>query len=150
MRYVGVSKLPQYKCWVNMMRRCYYPDKLHKKYYENIKVCDEWHDSRIFCKWASENGYQQGFTLDRINVFGDYCPENCQFVSKEYQLKHNRRNLSKLTINKITKTITEWAREYGIRENTIRMRIKYGYSGVDLLLPTKKYNKNNSFWNKRG
>jgi len=149
MKYISVSKLPQYKCWVNMMRRCYYPDKHHKKYYKNIKVCDEWHDSIIFCKWAEENGYKKGLTLDRINVFGNYEPNNCRFVSIEKQQKQNKRNLSKLTINGTTKTITEWAREYGIRENTIRMRIKYGFTGIDLLNPTKKYNKENSYWKNR-
>lgn len=149
MKYTGVSKLPQYKCWIHMMRRCYNPDELHKKYYSNIKVCDEWHNSIIFCKWAEQNGYENGLTLDRIDVFGDYCPDNCRFVTKTEQLKHNRRNLSKLTINGTTKTITEWARENGIRENTIRMRIKYGFTGIELLRPTKKYNKEHSFWDER-
>lgn len=88
-------------------------------------------------------------TIDRINVFDDYNPNNCRFVSKIEQLKQNKRNLSKLKINGITKTITEWARENGIRENTIRMRIKYGYIGEDLIKPTKKYNKQNSYWEGR-
>ena len=145
----GVSKLPQYKCWVNMMRRCYYPDKHHKKYYKNIKVCDEWKNSKNFCDWAEQNGYKTGLTLDRIDVFSDYSPENCRFVTMKEQLKHNRRNLSYLTINGITKTITEWARENGIRENTIRMRIKYGYNGEDLIKSTKKYNKENNYWKGR-
>lgn len=147
--YSGVSKLPPYKCWMYMMRRCYYPDEHHKKYYKDIKVCDEWKNSLNFCNWALQNGYKEGLTLDRINVFDDYKPDNCRFVTMLEQLKHNRRNLSKLTIDGETKTITEWARENGIRENTIRMRIKYGYSGKDLIKPTKKYNKENSFWEGR-
>lgn len=148
-KYTKVSKLPQYHCWANMMRRCYYPDQHHKRYYEKIKVCDEWKDSIKFCEWAENNGYEQGLTLDRINVFDDYKPENCRFVSMAEQLKHNRRNLSALTIDGETKTITEWARENGIRENTIRMRIKYGYKGKDLIKPTKKYSKEHSYWEGR-
>lgn len=147
--YKGISKLPQYKCWVNMMRRCYYPDEHHKKYYNNINVCEEWKNSVNFCKWAEQNGFKKGLTLDRINVFDDYKPENCRFVTFKEQLKNNRRNLTSLTIDGETKTITEWARENGIRENTIRMRIKYGYIGKDLIKPTKKYNKEHSYWEGR-
>lgn len=149
MSNIAVSKLPQYKCWKHMMRRCYNPDEHHKKYYVNIKVCDDWKNSKKFCEWAKNNGYRVGFTLDRIDVFDDYKPENCRFVPMEEQLKHNRRNLSSLTINGVTKTITEWARENGIRENTIRMRIKYGWTGIDLIKPTKKYNKENNYWEGR-
>ena len=149
MRIKGVSKLPQYKCWVNMMRRCRNPDKHHSKYYKNINVCAEWYDSSNFCTWATENGYAPGLTLDRIDVFGDYTPENCRFVTMKEQQQQHKRNLSKLTIDGCAKTITEWAREYGIRENTIRMRMKYGHTGKDLIKETKKYNKNNSYWKGR-
>ena len=48
--------------------------------------------------------------------------------------------LTKLTmyINGIDKSYTEWAKEYGLNESTIRMRIKYGWSRKDLLNPVNK------------
>ena len=37
--YDGRSKTKLYKSWVCMKRRCDNPDKHHKKYYKNIKIC---------------------------------------------------------------------------------------------------------------
>jgi hypothetical protein len=140
----GRSKTKLYKTWVCMKRRCDNPDTHHKKYYQNIKICDEWYDFDNFKLWALNNGYKEGLTIERIDVFGNYEPSNCTWIEKEKQTI-NRRNKSQLIINGVSKSFTEWANEYGIRENTIRMRIKYGMSGLDLLQPTKKYGLHNPF-----
>ena len=144
MRYDGRSKTKLYKIWQGMKRRCDNPDEHHKKYYENIKICSDWYDFDNFKLWALNNGYKEGLTIERIDVFGNYEPNNCIWIEKEKQTI-NRRTKSHLIINGIDKTFTEWANEYGIRENTIRMRIKYGMSGLDLLQPTKKYGLHNPF-----
>lgn len=138
------SKTKLYKSWVAMKRRCNNPDEHHKKYYENIIICDEWYNFDNFKKWALNNGYKEGYTIERLNIYDNYYPENCTWLPKEKQ-NINKRNKSHLIINGIDKSVTEWANEYGIRENTIRMRIKYGYCGTDLLKPTKKYGKHNPF-----
>ena len=52
----------------------------------------------------------------------------------------NKTNKSHLIINGIDKSFTEWAKEYNLRENTIRMRVKYGWSNEDLLKPVNKKN----------
>lgn len=133
------TKSKLYRTWVAMKRRCLNPDEHHKKYYKNITVCEEWKkDYLIFKEWALQNGYVDGLTIERIDIFGNYEPSNCKFIEKEKQ-NINKRNKSHLIINGVDKSYTEWAKEYGIRENTIRMRVKRGKSGKDLLKPTKKY-----------
>jgi hypothetical protein len=127
-----------------MKRRCTNPDKHHKKYYKDIKICKDWYDFDNFKNWALNNGYEDGLTIERLNVFGHYEPSNCCWIPANKQ-NINKRNKSHLIINGVDKTYTEWANEYGLRENTIRMRIKYGIKGEDLLKPTKKYGLHNPF-----
>lgn len=135
----GMSKTHLYKSWAAMKRRCDFPDELHKKYYKDkgITYCKEWKDFVSFSKWALNNGYVSGYTIERLDNSKGYSPENCTWIPAKDQNK-NKTNKSHLIIDGVDKSYTEWANEYGIRENTIRMRIKYGWSGKDLLKPTKK------------
>lgn len=88
-----------YSVWCSMKKRCYNPKYKQYKDYggRGIKVCDEWlHDYANFKQFALENGYnpQAGFgecTIDRINVDGDYSPDNCRFVDIKTQNNNKRR-----------------------------------------------------------
>lgn len=133
----GRSKTKLYKSWVAMKRRCDNPDKHHEKYYKGIKICKEWYDFDNFRKWALSNDYVDGYTIERLDITKGYYPENCTWIPKEKQ-NINKRNKSHLIINGIDKSFTEWANEYNLNENTIRMRIKYGWSGEDLLKPVQQ------------
>lgn len=135
----GMSKTPLYKSWLAMKRRCDFPDELHKKYYKDkeITYCEEWKDFICFSKWALSNEYVDGYTIERLDNSKGYFPENCTWIPAKDQNK-NKTNKSHLIIDGVDKSYTEWANEYGLRENTIRMRVKYGWSGKDLLKPTKK------------
>lgn len=46
-------------------------------------------------------GYEGWLTIERIDVNGDYSPENCKFITMSEQAK-NKRNVL-LTVNGITK-----------------------------------------------
>lgn len=135
----GMTNHPLYKSWAAMKRRCDNPDELHKKYYKEkgITYCKEWGKFIAFRDWALKNGYVDGYTIERIDNSKGYCPENCTWIEAKEQNK-NKTNKSHLIINGIDKSYTEWANEYGLKENTIRMRVKYGWSGEDLLKPTNK------------
>lgn len=116
---------PIYNSWKDMRRRCGSP---YAKGYENyggrgIKVCEEWDkDPLVFIHWALANGWKEGLTLDRIDNNGDYCPDNCRWISRAEQLL-NRRNNRILTLNGKSQTMKEWADELGIRPGTICSRI---------------------------
>ena len=76
-------------------------------------------------------------TIERKDNSKGYNPDNCCWITRNEQAR-NKTNRSHLVINGIDKSYTEWAKEYGLNESTIRMRIKYGWSRKDLLNPVNK------------
>ena len=58
-----------------------------------ISHCDEWKDFEPFHEWAMESGYKDGLSIDRIDNNGDYCPENCRWVTASDNSKNRRNNV---------------------------------------------------------
>ena len=62
-----------------------------------IKVCDRWNPTKNARGQAYRNFVEDmgerpsGFSLDRIDVDSDYCPENCRWASQVEQ-QNNRTN----------------------------------------------------------
>lgn len=120
-----------YSTWNGMLQRCYYKNGSHYKHYgeRGISVCKEWRDDYLaFYNWAIKNGASKDFTIDRIDVNGDYCPENCRWVDAKTQMR-NRQYNRYLEYNGERKLLIEWAEERGIDYDVIRNRLdNYGYS----------------------
>lgn len=138
----GMSHSRIYREWSGMKSRCYC--KSHNKYYRyggsGIKVCKEWMDFIPFYEWAISNGYKDNLTLDRINYSRNYEPDNCRWVDYTVQNNNRRMNVS-VEINGVTKTVTQWSREYGISPITVFARIKKGWNHIDAItIPSNGYN----------
>lgn len=121
----GKSKHPLSAIWNMMKQRCYNKkNRVYKDYGgRDIKVCTEWkNDFTTFYNWAIENGYKYGLTIDRINVDGDYEPNNCRFVTMKVQ-QNNRRNNIIVNFNGNSKTLSEWSKELNIKPPTIYKRL---------------------------
>lgn len=126
----GQSKTRLYHVWSTMKGRCSNPKVERYPYYggRGIKVCSEWeHSFENFKKWAEENGYAEGLTIDRINFDGPYSPENCRWVTTRCQNRNCSRNLY-CCINGRTKTVVEWCEMYGQKPSTVYARLKRGWS----------------------
>ena len=121
----GLSYTRLYRAWVGMRSRCYHTKTWNYSDYggRGIRVCDAWlNDAKEFCVWAMANGYEPGLTLERRDVDGNYCPENCTWVTKAAQ-NGNTRNTVWLTYDGVRKRAIDWADERGIPHRVIRRRI---------------------------
>ena len=132
----GNCKHPLYTVWIGMRRRC--RDKNHKDYHNyggrGIKVCNEWQDFRTFLEWGMRSGYKKGLTIDRIDVNGNYCPDNCRWATA-YVQSNNTRSNHPITINGITKNAKQWADLAGIKWTTFQRRIAvYGMTPEEALI----------------
>lgn len=87
-----------YNVWRGMKQRVYDENHISYKYYggRGIGICEEWASSyEAFRSWAFSNGYNEdaprgSCTLDRIDVNGDYKPDNCRWVSMKVQQNNHR------------------------------------------------------------
>lgn len=123
-----MSRTNIYHIWLGMKRRCNNPN--YKNYYlyggRGIKVCERWNNS--FESFYADMGDRpsKGYSLDRIDVNGDYCPENCRWATWKEQCNNTRRTIY-LTHNGVTRPITEWCEIYGIPQRTAHGRYRSGY-----------------------
>lgn len=113
----GLHRHRFYMTWLGMMSRCYNDN--HNSYFSyggaGIRVCDEWHDVRVFVAWCEKNAPDdKSFTLDRHpNPAGDYSPENCRFASKHDQAS-NRRTTVWMDTEDGRVSFADFVRKYGV------------------------------------
>ena len=108
-----------------MILRCYNQDFTAYKNYggRGIKICESWlNDFDLFYLWSLNNGYSENLTIDRIDVNGDYEPNNCCWVDNITQ-QNNKRTNTLITYNDKTMTLAQWATELNISQATLRHRI---------------------------
>lgn len=128
----NTRKLSVYNSWCSMINRCTNPKNTGYKYYggRGISVCKEWLSYDNFYAWAYANGYQDGLTIDRIDVSGNYTPDNCRWVTRLEQARNTRKN-----VYVEGKCLSEIAQDTGIRYDTICRRYhKRSCNQIDDLL----------------
>lgn len=118
---------PTYRTWASMLGRCKNPNRQCYPYYggRGIRVCERWETFENFLADMGER--PPGTSIDRTDVNGDYCLENCRWASDETQAR-NRSNNVMLTYHGKTMTQTDWCKNRGIKLGTLRRRLDLGWS----------------------
>jgi len=122
----GMRHTSLYSIWSHIIRRCTNPNAHQYKDYggRGIRFCDKW---RTFEGFYEDMGstYEKGLTIDRIDNNGNYCKENCRWITHAEQQK-NRRNNRFITFEGRTMIISDWAREVGVDTKLISARLLRG------------------------
>lgn len=135
------SKTPEYTTWDAMVRRCHSPsDPSYKNYgARGIVVCDRWRGEHGFRNFLADMGARpKGMTLDRKNNSDGYYPENCRWADCVTQSNNRRTNIYFESRGE-RRTLADWSRIVGISDNTMRERLKRGWSADDAIhTPARK------------
>lgn len=109
-----------------------------------ITICPEWRDSfEAFRDWALANGYQDDLTIERKDVNGDYCPDNCRWATPKDQA-NNRRNNRVIEHNGERHTLKQWADNAGMSLEALKYRLDSGWDMERALkTPTRGYKRKN-------
>ena len=130
----GKRNCKLYAVMNSMKSRCYNENNHAYKNYgkRGITICDAWlNDFDVFYNWAINNGYEEGLTIDRINVNGNYEPNNCRWVDYKTQ-NNNRRDNVILTYKGKTQSIGQWAIELNIPLYNLKNRYRRGWTTVEI------------------
>lgn len=130
----GLSDTRLYGIYTGIKNRCYNKNEPSYGNYggRGIRMCEEWrNDFFSFYEWSLSNGYDESLsskqcTIERIDVNGDYCPENCKWIPMRQQ-GWNKRNTRYVTYEGRSMSVAEASELSGINAKTIYTRLSRGH-----------------------
>lgn len=130
----GLSKTKTYGSWSTMKSRCTNPNFPKYESYgaRGIKICDKWMTFEGFLEDMGERPL--GMTIDRLDVNGDYCKENCRWATNSQQAR-NKTNTRYITAFGRTQCLMDWSDETGLDHRTIGTRLSRGWTTEEALTP---------------
>lgn len=144
------SNTKLYHIYKGMKSRCYNTKNKAYPYYgaRGIHICEIWlgkDGAKNFIEWAETNGYKEGLSIDRIDVNGNYEPNNCRWVTHHEQMFNRSNSIVLEGVN-----ISEYVSKTGIiSRKTAYRRYKDGWNVWDIItIPTLKGGQKLEAWKK--
>lgn len=137
---LGGHRHPLFKTWSGMIDRCHNSNSPLYPYYgsRGIEVCERWlrGNSTVsafecFCTDMGDKPSSE-LSIERRDVNGNYEPSNCEWANPEVQ-SNNKTNNVHIDFDGRRMTVSQWSRETGISRETLRTRMKMGWSSHDVL-----------------
>lgn len=143
----GMSNTPVGVSWKGMVTRCYNRNTPSWRDYgaRGIMICEYLRATPVnLLLLLGEKPI--GMSIDRKDSDGSYTCGSCaECLAKNWPLNvrwatctqqnRNQRDLHYLTIDGVTKCVSEWAEIKGVKYNTLRSRLRYGFTGDALFAP---------------
>ena len=122
----------EYRSWKDMRARCNNPSDSDYADYggRGIAVCDRWADFAAFYEDMGDR--PEGMTLDRIDVNGNYEPQNCRWASSKTQANNKRTNHI-IEIDGESRTLQAWCDQHGVEPSKVRYRLSVGLTPIEAL-----------------
>lgn len=129
-----------YQSWADMKNRC---SNINHDFWldyggKGIKVCDRW---KNFINFFEDMGERpENHSIERIDRDGNYCPENCIWADIITQ-SNNRSDNIIIEHQGKKQTLTQWSKELNFPYETLRARLKRGWSEEKTLTEPLRANK---------
>lgn len=130
-----------YEIWKAIKQRCNNPNNIGYKNYggRGITICEEWQNNfESFYEWSINNGYTEQLSIDRIDVNGNYEPNNCRWATRLEQA-NNTRNTKYYTYDNKTLPLRYWCNIYNMNYKQIYDVLRRGVPFEEII---KRYSKN--------
>jgi transcriptional regulator with XRE-family HTH domain len=130
-----VITAPEYGVWAGMKSRCFNANLPSFKNYggRGIAVCDRWRKS--FADFLADmgprpptpDGRKRHWSIERIDVDGNYEPGNCRWATQAEQM-HNLRSTRYVTINGEKTAACAVAKRNGVTAAAYHTRVSSGWT----------------------
>jgi len=134
----GMHKTRLYRIWHGMKNRCFNKNTKDYSRYggRGITICNNWLNFMPFMFWAQEAGYTDNLTIDRVDPNGNYCPENCKWVTvlentrnRRARTQWKRRSNTKITAEQVKAVIADYKSGMTLKALSIKHGISPAYAG---------------------
>lgn len=128
----GHNRSRTYSIWAAMVQRCTNPNDRSWGGYggRGIKVVDGWLKFESFLSDLGE--CPTGYSIERIDVNGDYTPANCKWIPRNEQSRNTRSNVNVTLFGK-TAILADWVKEIGTSRAAVHYWLKKGMTHVEAL-----------------
>lgn len=130
----------EYQAWSAAKHRCFNPNSPNWDYYggAGITMCKRWAESfesfleDMGARPTGVHGKRAKYSIDRIDVSGNYEPGNCRWAT--YHTQNNNTSRTRwITIDGKTQPLSEWLRELNVPRRTFYGRLQMGMTEVEAL-----------------
>lgn len=132
----GLTNSKEYSVWSNMKNRCTSLSSPYYKYYggKGVKICSRWMES--FENFYNDMGKcpDDKYSIDRIDVNGDYEPSNCRWSDFKEQA-NNKTSNSNIEYNGVTKNKKQWAEYLGVNYKSFWTILKSTNNDIHAAIP---------------
>lgn len=131
---------PEYTAWLQMKQRC-----VGKYLSKGISVSLRWGKFNNFLADMG-NKPSAAHSLDRKDNAKGYTRNNCRWATAKQQAR-NKSNNRRVSLNGKTQTLSEWAEELNLNYNTLKNRLRIGFSPAQALQKgsLRSWQKNRKF-----